>query len=419
MGRGPYLKVGLLVAVAAAILGAGYFGPHAGSGGATPSPSTQAAGNTAQSETPAASASIPAGIAGLTRIDPAPDQIDVAWLPGQITSSSMALLGRRIFYIVDGDRIQSTDIGGNAREQAIVTVPECLGINQVLAAGHMLAYVVTAPGGSTAQVHDCGDAARVSWTIWLLDLDGGAPTEVAHGIRAVTAIDVAEFPVHLALTETALAFDRPPEAGTAGVGETVEVQALDGRSLWTTRTASPVQDVMLGGGTLAILTDAPSPTGDVFDLWTSTAGHPALSSAPRPALSASLSPDGRFLAWDVAPQDQLPGAETATGVAIETVALGADASLDTPTDPVQAAPARPAAWSVDGREFLTWFATAPSGAIYPAVRYVGGGSGAFLPSPQEPIWIQVQGSTLVWVAESADGWTKAAFAVDLDSLGLK
>jgi hypothetical protein len=34
------------------------------------------------------------------------------------------------------------------------------------------------------------------------------------------------------------------------------------------------------------------------------------------------------------------------------------------------------------------------------------------------MWMQVQGGTLVWVAESADGWSKVAFAVDLATLGL-
>jgi hypothetical protein len=33
--------------------------------------------------------------------------------------------------------------------------------------------------------------------------------------------------------------------------------------------------------------------------------------------------------------------------------------------------------------------------------------------------MSVQGGTLFWVAASADGWTKAAFAVDLASLELQ
>jgi hypothetical protein len=32
--------------------------------------------------------------------------------------------------------------------------------------------------------------------------------------------------------------------------------------------------------------------------------------------------------------------------------------------------------------------------------------------------MEVQGSTLVWVAESPDGWSTTAFAVDISSLGL-
>jgi hypothetical protein len=80
---------------------------------------------------------------------------------------------------------------------------------------------------------------------------------------------------------------------------------------------------------------------------------------------------------------------------------------------------RPSISSTSRGLVVTWFATAPDGAVYPAVRYAAGGNGAFLPSLQEPIWMSVQGGTLFWVAESVDGWLKAAFAVDLASLELQ
>ncbi len=320
----------------------------------------------------------------------------------------MALIGRRLFYVVDRDRIESTEIGGSAPEQSLVSVPRCEGIGQLAAAGHELAYLVTAPGGSTAQASACGGGGTVSWSVWLLDLDGGPARQVAHGVRGASTIDVAEVPVHLALTNSAYAFNRPPSSAASGAGETVEVHALDGRLLWASRTTRPVADVMLGGGTLAIMTDALSDAGKVFDLWTSSAARPDLSPVDQTAGSASISPDGLHLTWDVA----------GSRVSMDTISLGRQMPVATPTDRAAPAPLRPAVWSIGGRLAVTWFTTAPGGAVYPAVRYATGGNGAFLTSLQEPTWMTVQDGVLVWVAESADGWSKVVSAVDLATLGL-
>lgn len=424
----PYIRIAVVVAVAAGVLGLGLFGPHPGGGGrSVPSGSTPLAVNATKpapglpvigsSPGPASVPALP-GIETLSEFLPAQGQLGVSWLPGQITSRSMALIGRRLFFVVDGDRIESTEIGRGVPEQSLVAAPQCDGINQIAAAGHMLAYVVTSPGGPTAQIADCGAADSVSWSVWLLDLDGGQPRRVAGGLRAATTIDVAEFPIHLALTDAAYAFDRPPVTPDSGAGETVEVHGLDGGLLWASQTDKPVADVMLGGGTLAVLTDVVSHPAMVFDLWTSEAAHPALAPVDQPARSASLSPDGAHLTWDVANGVVGPSGNRPVDVASETVAEGREVPLDTPTDRTAPAPLRPAIWSVGGRLAITWFATAPGGAIYPAVRYATGAAGTYLPSVQEPMWMQVQGGTLVWVAESADGWSKVAFAVDLATLGL-
>ena len=330
----------------------------------------------------------------------------------------MALLGRRLFYVVDGNRIESTEIGADKSNVSVVTVPECQGINQLAVAGHELAYVVSSPGGRSGQLPNCGDAGSVSWSIWLLDLNGGLPHQVAHGTRVASAIDIAAFPVHLALTDSAYAFDRPPASAAAGIGETVEVHSLDGRLLRSSHTQRPVAAVMLGGNTLAVLIEQLSHADKVFELWASGAGETDLAPVDQPSRSAALSPDGSYLAWDVVYRGPYPTPASEADVAVETVASGLEVPLAAPTDRTGPAPLRPAIWSVDGRLVVTWFATAPGGAIYPAIRYATGGYGAFLPSLQEPIWMEVQGSTLAWVAESSDGWSKAAFAVDISSLGL-
>jgi hypothetical protein len=419
----PYLKIAVVAVLAAGVLGVGFFGPHPGGAGATPTPLPIAAATTPPPAppNPDSSASALASVAGLTRFDPAPGQVGVSWLPGSISSGSMALIGRRLFFIVDGDRIESTEVGSNGAEQPIVTVPQCEGINQLAAAGSELAYLVTSPSGPTAEVADCGATGTVSWSVWLLNLAGGAPRQVASGLRAATTIDIAEFPVHLALGDSAYAFNRPPDAAStgAGTGDVVEVHALDGTLLWSSIASAPVAGVMLGGRTLAVLTQARSGGGKSFDLWISTAARPRFSPVDKLIGSASLSPDGLQLAWGFGSSGLIPEPNPGQDVAIETLAQGPVVSLNTPTDSASPAPLEPQIWSLGGRLAVTWFATSPGGAVYPAIRYATGGSGVFLPSLQEPIWMDVQGGTLVWVAEGAGGWSKVAFEVDLNALGLK
>jgi hypothetical protein len=420
----PVLKVGMVVALTLGVFGIGYFGPHPAkpNTSAPPAslPSAVTAALPAYSTSPSVLASRPVqiGIESLKPLEPAPEQVSMAWLPDHISSSSMALLGRRLFYVVDGNRIESTVIGADQTKRSVATVPECEGINQLTVAGHELAYVVSSQGGPTAYVPKCGDARGVSWSIWLVDLNGGLPHQVASGTRVASALDVVEFPVHVALTDSAYAFNRPPASTAAGIGETVEVHSLDGRLLRTGHTQRPVAAVMLGGNTLAVLIEELSHADKVFDLWASGAGEPDLAPVDQPSRSAALSPDGSYLVWDVVYRGPYPTPADEADVAIETVASGLEVPLAAPTDRTSPAPLRPAIWSLDGRLVVTWFATAPGGAVYPAIRYATGGPGAFMPSVQKPIWMEVEGGTLVWVAESIDSLSKAAFAVDISSLGL-
>ena len=428
--RPPYLPIVVVAVLAAAIVGAGYFGPHPAAH-PTSGPSTSALADrpaAPPSVTPSATPTRgPDALAGLTLANPGPGQIRETWLPGQVTSQSMAVVGMSLFFIVGGDRIESTAVGGDGSRQTLAQVPACEGINQLAAAGHELAYVVTSPGGPTSQVQDCVGAGRITWSVWLLDLAGGSPRQVATGARAPSSIDVAEFPIHLAVTESAYAFDRPAASAAAGPGETVEVHSLDGRLLWSSHTQMSVTQVMLGGGTLAILTVASPPAAGVVDLCISDAAHPQPTPVEQPARSASLSPDGLLLTWDVAYQGPwdatfqgpFPGPNSPMAVAVETLGSGVAQPLATLTDRSAPAPLRPAISSTDRGPLVTWFATGSDGAIHPAVRYASGGNGAYLPSLQEPVWMSVEGGTLFWVAEGGGGWSKAAFAVDLASLALR
>ena len=423
----PYLRIAVVVGLAAGLVGLGHFGPHPAPAG-TPGPPaslvapdvTAAAPSRVQSPTP--SGPTVKGIdalTGLTRVEPLPSQIKQTWLPGQITSQSMAVVGLILYYIVDGDRIQSTAVGGNGSRQTLAVAPHCKGINELAAAGNELAYVVTSPGGPTAQVGACGGPSPVAWSVWLLDLNGGSPRQVASGVREVTSIDVAEFPIHLALTESSYAFDRPPSSAADGPGETVEVHSIEGRLLWSSQTQTPVSDVMLGGGRLAILTeDAPLVEG-LLDLWVSDAGHPRPTRVAQPGSSASLSPDGSYLTWDL-----LPSAGHSTSTRQSTVGIAALDSgqvelLTTLTGSDTPEPLDPTVSSTGRGPVVAWFATAPGGTVYPAFRFAASAGGAVLPSLQIPVWMAIEGNTLTWVAESSDDWSKEVFAVDLSSLGLR
>ncbi|MFI5258773.1 MAG: hypothetical protein ACHQ01_04085, partial [Candidatus Limnocylindrales bacterium] len=367
---------------------------------------------------PAPTPSGPSGIqalAGLTEITPPLSHITTSWLPLQITSRSIGIIGLRLFYIVGGDRIESSVIGADADPQTLVNVPRCQAINQLAAAGNTMAYVVTSPAGAAAEIGGCGGLGQVSWSLWLLDLSGGGPKQVASGVRDAGNIDFAEFPIRVALTDTAYAFNRPPTTATASPTETVEVHSIEGHMLWSSRIDASVTGVMLGGSSLAILTGSSGASGP-FDLWTSDPNNPEFMRVAVAASSASISPDGSYLTWDLTTTDPRYQASPRPTVGIETIGSGQVAYLTTPTTSDLPEGTHPAVSSTVRGPVVAWFATAPGGTVYPAFRFAAGGGAGVFESVQLPVWLDVEGSSLIWVAESRDGWSAMAFAIDLATL---
>ena len=418
----PYLRLACLGVLAASILGLGYFGPHPASGPTTAPPSPRGSGDVK----PAASAPLaPASpraaggvdALGLAPVEPIPGQIAESWLPPQITSRSPAVVGLRLFYVVGSDRIESSVVGSSDGSQMLTSVPRCQAINQLAAAGHELAYVVTSPGGPAAAVGGCGGVDPGSWSVWILDLTGGNPRRVAQGTLVANSIEQAEFPIHIALTASAYAFDRPTAAAGAGQGTTVEVHAIDGRLLWSSRSPAPVDTLMLGGDKLAVLTRTSTTSGPPRTLWISDAGHPLLAEVARPASSASLAPDGSYLAWDV--WRGVGSIESSVGPAVDIEMLdsGRVQALTTQSRQAMPDPLQPSISITRAGPAISWFATAPDGSVYPAFRFVGGGDGAVLTGFGEPTWIGAEGGTLIWLAQRSDGWSTLAFAVDMVSVG--
>ncbi len=306
--------------VALGILGLGYLGPHPAGQGSAASPSaaepSQLASAVARRQvtpTPAASRAPSPGkgpgqfaaTTGLSQVAEVPGE-RISWLPLQITSRRPALIGQRLFYVVGGDRLESSVLGSSADPQVLVSTPRCQAINQLVAAGNYLLYVVTEASGPLASIGGCDTFGGVlSWTIRLIDLRTGASRTLAQGNRLRTSLDIDEFPIHVAMTSTAYAFDRPNAASDSGGGETVEVHSFDGRTLWTATTQDHVSDVMLGDDELAVVTQTPWPALDRNTLWLANAARPDLVAIADIGTSAFLTADGRFLTWDTPPHGGL------------------------------------------------------------------------------------------------------------------
>ncbi len=406
-------------------MGFGYFGPRSApraNPAAAASPiAANPTGIASVASIPSPTESAPTGIdalSGLTQVAPPLNRMTTSWLPLQITSRSLAIAGLRLFYIVASDRIESSVIGSSGDPETLATAARCEAISQIVAAGDLLAYVVISPGGPAAQVDTCGANGQVSWAIRILDLKSRLSTQVAHGTRPIADVNVAEFPVHVALSATAYAFDRPPDSTAAGPGEAVEVHSLDGALLWTGETPTRVADVMLGGSSLAVLTTGIPGGAGPFDVWVSDAARPVLSLVGQARTSAALSDDGSYLAWDLTVNVDGPYSSSVPTVAIETLASGRTEFVTTPTSSQLSGPIQAAISSTSRGPVVAWFATAPGGTVYPAFRFATGGTPGVFESVQQPVWLHVDGSTLIWVAESHDGWSAMAFAVDLMAVQL-
>ena len=352
---------------------------------------------------------------GLTPVEPLPGQLLQSGLPLQVAGRSIAAIGLNLFYVVQSYRIETSRVGDSGDPLILVDAGRCQAINQLAAAGHMLAYVVTAPAGPSAAIGGCGAPGVVSWSIWLLDLNGGRPRQVAAGTRLPDSIDAAEYPTHVAISDSAYAFDREADAKAHAKGSIVEVHSLDGRLLWTSQSPAPVANVMLGGNRLAVTTEAGAAAGPMV-LWIADAAHPTPDQTAMPASSASMSLDGSWVVWDLQPYLPTPAGTHRSAVGIEALDSGRITSLNAVTGSDVAAPIRPSISLTRAGPAIAWFATAPGGAVYPAFRFAGGGDGGILESVQQPVWLEVQGSSLIWVAASPDGWSTTAYAVDLLTL---
>lgn len=424
----PYLKLGVVGAVAVAILALGVLGPRPPDRPhATPSPPLLAVDPAATaiprpppSPTPNLNLEPPAvpDLAGLANANLAPADVRQSLLEDSISSFSLAAIGTRIFYAVDEDTIKSAAIGSDAVPQTLVSVSGCQSINQVTAAGYLVGYVETSPAGPPLDASGCGTFTSVAWSIWLSDLSGRIRRLVAAGVAPVSSADIGVYPVHLALTASTYAYNVPSGRGRASGGQRVEVHSTDDlRLLWATQTDGPVSAVMLGGNRLAVMTDGLRLSTKPPELWIADSSQTQLSKVAQPVSSAALSADGTYLVWDAnTAAGKLPAARESELI-VEMIGSRTVQDVAVPVSISSPEPLRPIISSSQAGPILAWYGTAPEDWIYPIFRDPANQKNVPLSDLGTTTWIGLQGSVLIWIVADPAGGQDHAFAVDLAHSG--
>jgi len=375
-------------------------------------------GRTAEPPAPIATPADPAEqlaeATGLSRLAGVPGA-KASSLPQPVTSRAPAIDGSTLYSVVGGDEIVATDLGSGSGPSLLVSVPHCQAITDIAAGGGHVVYVVSFADIPAATVGGCDGFGEVAWSVRVFDPATGRISVAAAGIRRKSGVLTLGVPVHVAASATAFAFDRPDAATDEGGGEVVEVHAFDGRLLWATATSEPVVDVLLAGGRLAVVTQTAGAAPGPRTLWLAGSGHRTLEEIAKPASSASISADGRFLAWDSVADPGFPGEPGGPDVGIANTATGAVGYLATPTNAPAAGTADPRVFVTSRGVLITWLTTASDGSVFPAFTWLTGGSG-FIETSQRPLWVAAQGDTLVWVTETLDDQVATAFAAALSGL---
>ena len=431
-GRRPYLQIGAVVAFGAAILGAGYFGPHPGtpaaSGTAGLSPTVAASGVAAATASPSESGptlplpspAIPApqleALLGARLIGKAAGET-VTLLPLQISSGVPARVGDRLFYVVGGDQVETSVAGQKTDPFTLVTTPHCKAINQIAAAGDSLLFLVSWPDGPNPTTGGCDGFTTIDWSLQVMNVQTGKGRELATGQRAKIAPHLDGFPIHFALTTTAYAFDRPESETAPGGPENVEVRSFDGKTSWTTRTTAHVVQLGLAGDRLMVVTEPSFPTPGPLSVSVATSRSPALEVLGEPATGASISEDGRYVAWDAALHSGPAGRVITSDVLVYDAASGTKSSVAPPAmaQADHVFTMHPTVSSTAAGPFVAWLVVVDT-TVYPMFSWPGKHESGFLDSLQEPMWIDAAAGSLVWIAESADGWTAVAYTAEVAKL---
>ena len=343
-----------------------------------------------------------------------PDET-VAVLPLQI-SSTPAISGNRLFFVVGDQTLESSVIGSTADPIKLVTVGQCKAITEIAAAGDSLTYLVTWPESPNPTATGCETITRLDWSLQLMDLRSRISHEVATGSRAKVAPEFDGFPIRFSITPTEYAFDRPNDDTRANGPETVEVHALDGRLLWQTTASSHVDDLDLAADRMAVITQFSWPAPGVRTFSIATATNPAFQEVSESPESVVLSADGRYSAWNITLRMGLNPEVVSSDVAVNDWAKGGVTFVYPPDVADGVVAMSPAVLATASGPFVAWLSIGPDGSVHPAFNWPGRNRSGLLESVQQPVWLAVSGNSLVWVAESSDGWSCVAYSADISNL---
>ena len=416
--RRPYLQIAVVVASAVAIVSAGYLGPHVPPAvpSASPGASSAASGLASAGPTPLRNLDLDqiAASIGLRPIRNVPDE-KVTELPLQI-SSAPAVSGDRLFFVVAHQTLESKVIGSTADPISLATVGQCKTITAVAAAGDSLMYLVTGTESPKRTPAGCDPAARILWWLELMDLRATSTRVVANGSRAKVGVAFDSLPIRFSITPTAYAFDRPNDETRVNGPETVEVHGLDGRLLWQTTASAHVDDLDLAGDRLAVITQPSWPAPGVRMFVTSTATNPAFTEVSESPESVVLSADGRYSAWNVTLRMGINPEVVSSDVAVNDWTTGGWTFVYPSVVADGVVAMSPDVLATASGPFVAWLSIAPDGSVHPAFNWPGRNLSGFLESAQQPVWLAVSGNSLVWVAESSDGWSSAVYSADISNL---
>jgi hypothetical protein len=343
-----------------------------------------------------------------------PDET-VTFLPLQI-SSTPAISGNRLFFVVGGNTLESSVIGSTADPIRLVSVRQCKAITEIAAAGDSLMYLVTWPESANPTATGCDTITRIDWSLQLMDLRSRTSHEVATGSRAKVVPEFDGFPIRFSITPTEYAYDRPNDDTRANGPETVEVHALDGKLLWQTTASSHVDDLDLAGDRLAVITQFWWPAPGTRTFFIATATHPEFQEVSESPESVVLSADGRYAAWNITLRIGVNPEIVSGDVAVDDWAKGGVTSAYPPVVADGVVAMSPAVLATSSGPFVAWLSIGPDGTVYPAFNWPGRNRSGFLESVQQPVWLAVSGNSLVWVAESSDGWSSVAYSADISNL---